>query len=247
MHVAFKWWVSFTTGKSWRTAARKWPDMPFFIHVMNLNAVAERSDCSLLSARLQKDNYEKYRPAAASFSGQVTAMFRATGTMVVRDSSRVERSGSWVVPCSCISAQDIEHRVHHHNMRRCYTGTAPQSYVSSKHLTNMVHLANLNPRSIRRCQITSQVQSWNARRGPYRHLDRRAFVDNLAVMCNTSVDELLTTYTLVPVRSDAMDSPVASSAQAAGVESSVETPGIQGSNNGKRRRLMDDAAFHEDE
>lgn len=127
------------------------------------------------------------------------------------------------------------------------SGTPSKAYVTTKHLTHLAHLAKLNPRSIRRCQITSQVQSWNSRRGPYKHLDRAQFLQNLAVMCNTSVEEILSTYSLVPVRSDANDTSPARAPRAAHATSagsacsasaqSAHTPRTSISH-AKRRRLM---------
>jgi hypothetical protein len=97
-----------------------------------------------------------YLPNANSFAGQVSSMFRSSGT-------------------------------------------PPQTYVENKHLRHMSHLQGINPMCIRRCQITHVVQEWNARKGPFRSKNRSDFLDTVACLANTSVEQIQKSYSLVPV------------------------------------------------
>ena len=197
INVILKWWVSFTTGLKWNTAIRDHPDLPLFIHFMDLDAIARTERVDRVTVRLDNTLADRYTPSAASFAGQISAMFRSADPK--------------------------------------------DSYIESRHLTHMKHLRGLNPMAIRRCQITHQVQLWNNGKGPLRSSSRDDFLKNLSILANTSPDQIVNTYTLVPVSIKTTEEPESAAASAAGgsAASAVGTPHkVPHSGSGKRRKIV---------
>lgn len=159
VHVVLKWWVAFTTGLRWDVAVSRFPQMPLFVHFIELNSIAREKGSSMIDVRLSSAYFDRYRPTRANFLGQLSSMFKSANP--------------------------------------------PQSYVSTKHLTHMTHIQNVNAKTLRRSQITAQVIAWNSKKGCFSHLHRQEFLENLAKLANTSSKEILETYSLVPVNTDA--------------------------------------------